>query len=277
MRTTYAARHYITIALLTFSFCLSVGTVAGQDQESLVPTRVEDGAPQWLKTYAFKKPFTFVRLRYNAQSAGGGWATDYPDADINLSKRLKQLTKIDISLDGLVLAPDDPRLAEYSFAYLSANGIWTLSDPQVASLRKYLKNGGFLMIDDSWGEDERKNVLLQMSKVLPDQAPQELPLEHKIFHCVFDLQEKPQVCGIFYAINGRAEGVTWERPDAKNVSYQGITNASGRLMVLICHNTDLADGWERVDDDAWYAQEFSEKLAFPMGINTVFYALTESD
>ncbi len=133
------------------------------------------------------------------------------------------------------------------------------------------------MIDDSWGEEEGKNVLSQMQRVFPHLEPKELALEQKIFHCVFDLTEKPQVCGIFYALKGRAEGVTWERPDAKNVSYKGITNDRGRLMVLICHNTDLTDGWERVDDDAWYAQEFSEKRAFPMGINTVFYALTVSD
>ncbi len=209
MRTHGVVRRYIAVALLTFSYRLTADTVSGQDNESLLASRVEDGAPGWLKTYAFKKPFTFVRLRYNTQSAGGGWATDYPDADINLSKRLKQLTKLDISLDGLVLAPEDPRLAEYSFAYLSANGIWILSDLQVAGIRKYLASGGFLMIDDSWGEDEKKNVTLQMNRVLPDQAPQELPLEHKIFHCVFDLKEKPQVCGIFYAIKGRAEGVTW--------------------------------------------------------------------
>ena len=127
------------------------------------------------------------------------------------------------------------------------------SDPQVLALRRYLENGGFLMIDDSWGEEEETNVLSQMRRVFPNHAAKELPSDHKIFHCVFDLNEKPQVCSLFYALNGRAAGVTWERPDAKNVSYQGITNDSGRLMVLICHNTDLADGWERVDDDAWYA------------------------
>jgi hypothetical protein len=258
-----------------FSYCLSTGKVASQDKNPLLPTRVEDGAPGWLKTYAFKKPFTFVRLRYDQPA--GRWATDYPDAEINLCRRLNSLASLDISTEGVVLDPVDPKLADYPFAYLSANGLWTLSAPQATALRRYLENGGFLMIDDSWGEEEGKNVISQMKRVLPNHTPKELPLQHKIFHCVFDLTEKPQVCGIYYALNGRAEGVTWERPDAKSVSYQGITNDSGRLMVLMCHNTDLADGWERVDDDAWYAQEFSEKRAFPMGINTVFYALTQSD
>ena len=270
-----AALRHITIALLISGHWLITGTVAGQDQDAYVPTRVEDGAPEWLKTYAFKRSFTFVRLRYNQPVKR--WATDYPDADINLARRLNDLTSLNIPPDGVVLDIVDSKLADYPFAYLSANGLWTLSNPQVEALRQYLQNGGFLMIDDSWGEEEGKNIISQMKKVLPNHTASELPLEHKIFHCVFDLTEKPQVCGIFYALNGRAEGVTWERPDAKKVSYQGITDDSGRLMVLICHNTDLADGWERVYDNAWYAREFSEKRAFPMGINTVFYALTESN
>lgn len=257
------------------SFCLLMGMVAGQDKKSLAPTRVEDGAPSWLKTYPFKKKFTFVRLRYDQPA--GRWATDYPDAETNLAIRLKQLTELDVSVDGLVLAPDDPRLAEYSFAYLSANGSWTLSDPQVAGLRKYLESGGFLMIDDSWGEDEKKNAITQMRRVLPNRKPQELPLDHMIFHCVFDLQEKPQVCSIRTAIYRRAKGITWESPDGREVSYKGITDDAGRLMVLICHNTDLADGWERVGEDGWYSKEFSEKRAFPMGVNIVFYVLTTSE
>jgi hypothetical protein len=177
----------------------------------------------------------------------------------------------------LALPITDPKLAEHSFAYLSVNGMWQLSNEETAALRRYLDGGGFLMIDDSWGEQEWSNVQAQIKRVLPDRQLAELPLEHKLFHCVYDLAEKPQVCGIHYALAGRAEGRTWERPDGKQVSYQGITDDKGRLMVLACHNTDLADGWERSDDDAWYAREFSEKRAFPMGINILFYALTSAE
>jgi hypothetical protein len=131
------------------------------------------------------------------------------------------------------------------------------------------------MIDDSWGVAELQNTADQLRKIFPDRDPKELPLSHPIFHCVFDLQAKPQVCSIAVALQGRAQGVAWEGPDGKDVSYQAITDDDGRIMVLICHNTDLADGWERIDDDAWYAREFSEKRAFPMGVNAVFYALTQ--
>lgn len=275
MRKRDAIRCGILLAVMSVSFSLLSWPLVGQDKELLKPTRVADGPPKWLGRYPFKKKFTFVRLRYNQPPKR--WATDYPDADINLSNRLKQVTKLDVSPENLVLDPVDVRLGDYPFTYLSVNGIWTLSDPQVTALRKYLENGGFLMIDDSWGEAEQQNVLSQMKKVLPNRTPKELPLQHKIFHCVYDLTEKPQVYSIHDAIAGRDKGVTREREDGWDVSYQGVTNDSGRLMVLICHNTDLADGWEHVNTDAWYAREFSEKRAFPMAINTVFYALTASD
>ena len=42
----------------------------------------------------------------------------------------------------------------------------------------------------------------------------------------------------------------------------------------VSHNTDLGDGWEREGEDSWYFTEFSEKKAYPLGINIVTYALT---
>ena len=45
-------------------------------------------------------------------------------------------------------------------------------------------------------------------------------------------------------------------------------------MVLMCQNTDLADGWERYSDNETYRKEMSEPRAFPMGVNAVFYAFT---
>ena len=47
-------------------------------------------------------------------------------------------------------------------------------------------------------------------------------------------------------------------------------------MVIICHNTDNGDGWEREGEFKYYFSEFSEKKAYPLGINIVFYAAVRS-
>ncbi len=71
--------------------------------------------------------------------------------------------------------------------------------------------------------------------------------------------------------------MTWEYGHGGNtreVHYKGISDEKNRLMVLICHNTDLGDGWEREGEDPTYFKEFSEKKSYPMGINIVTYAMT---
>ena len=45
-------------------------------------------------------------------------------------------------------------------------------------------------------------------------------------------------------------------------------------MVIACHNTDNGDGWEREGEDDYFFHRFSENIAFPLGINIIFYAMT---
>ena len=46
------------------------------------------------------------------------------------------------------------------------------------------------------------------------------------------------------------------------------------MMAIICQNTDLGDGWEREGEEKWYFEQYSEKQAYPMGINIIFYAMS---
>jgi hypothetical protein len=43
---------------------------------------------------------------------------------------------------------------------------------------------------------------------------------------------------------------------------------------MICRNTDLGDGWEEETIDLHDFSQFSEKSAFPLGINISLYAMT---
>lgn len=256
--------------------------------------------PNWEPDKEFSDDvFTFVRIRYSSGYSGGfpqggvpreyggrygrgygrgfgggGWATDYPDSDLNFSYRLHQLTSMEVDPNGLVLELTDPRLFDYPFIYIVEPGRLVFGEEEVKNLRRYLLNGGFLMVDDFWGEAEWYNFYREIKRVFGDREPVELALDHPIFHAVFELKEKPQIPSIGVALAGRAYGITWERPDAREAHFKAFYDDKGRMMVIICHNTDLGDGWEREGENEWYFREFSEKKAYPLGINIVFYAMT---
>ncbi|MBN2181063.1 MAG: DUF4159 domain-containing protein [Sedimentisphaerales bacterium] len=241
--------------------------------------------PEWEIDQEFTHDlFTFVRIRYASGyggrggrgMSGGSWATDYPDSELNFSFRLQQLTSIEVNPIPIVLELTDPELFNYPFIYIVEPGNLIFSEQEKNNLRRYLLNGGFLMIDDFWGRAEWYNIYGQMKRVFPNKEPMELPLSHEIFHCVFELKEKPQIPAINTAIDryGRLSGLTTERQDAPIPHYYGIYDDKGRMMVIICRDTDLGDGWEREGENQAYFREFSEKKAYPLGINIVFYAMT---
>ena len=280
-RNTRICVSFLAVALVTgLAFAQYRGRRGGGGYRS---SRVQDitvdrnGVPTWEVDPNFKTDlFTFVRVRYNdgGWGRGGGWRTDWPDSDLNFSFRLQQLTSLKVEPYPISLDLTDEKLFDYPFIYMIEPGDLAFSEEEVIALRRYLLNGGFMMVDDFWGEDEWFTFYGEIKRVFPDREPQELDLSHPVFNNVYKLTEKPQVPSINHAMAFRGTNRTWEREDAQEVHYKGIFDDNGRMMVIICHNTDLGDGWEREGEDEYYFKEFSEKKAYPMGINIVFYAMT---
>jgi hypothetical protein len=238
------------------------------------------GVPTWEVDERYQADlFTFVRVRYESYGRGGGWSTDYPDSDLNLSLRLQQLTTFNVNPNPIILELTDERLFDYPFLYMIEPGGLYFNDLEIVALRTYLLNGGFLMVDDFWGDSEYENMRQQLARVFPDRPPLDVPLEHEIFHCVYDLKEKPQTPSIDWAVRYKnIEVRTWEPArdgsDTTQVNYRAISDDAGRIMVLLCHNTDLGDGWEQEGEDPYYFEEFAVKRAYPMAINIITYAMT---
>jgi hypothetical protein len=138
--------------------------------------------------------------------------------------------------------------------------------------------GGFLLVDDFWGDYAWANWEYEIGRVFPpDEYPiVDIPLNHPIFHCVFDIKEVPQVPAINQFWEWQMTGNTYEGQPTIDPSphCRGIFDKNGRLMIVMMHNTDLGDGWEREGENEGYFREFSVKKAYPMGINIVVYAMT---
>jgi hypothetical protein len=271
-----------TLILCTLLLVISGSSMAqfGQRRwrrERSIDIRIDRrGVPDWEVDAEFPEDvFTFVRVRYNDYRGGWGkWATDYPDADLNFSFRLNQLTALRVTPDPIILELSDPAIFDYPFLYIIEPGGYdgglNLQPDEVETLRRYIDNGGFVMVDDFWGQDEWQIFYQQIKKVFPDTEPVELSLEHPIFHCIYELKQKPQIPAINVFLAGR----TTERWDAPEAHYWAFFDEKGRPQMIICHNTDLGDGWEREGENHDYFREMSEKWAYPLGINILFYAMT---
>ena len=246
--------------------------------------------PEWKNPPAFERDvFTFCRIIRDRDPEGSpssaSWITDFPDSDLNLSFRLQQMTSIKVDPNGRVLRLTDKDLFRYPFIYMVEPGALLLRDEEVPILRRYLENGGFLMVDDFWGEWQWEGMAEQMKRVFPNREFVDLPMEHPIFHCVFDLPgplSKLQTPNERQGMHSQFDGVTWERHPRKDGGYEdcsemhvrALLDDKGRIMVLATHNCDNGDSWEREGESDFFFHEFSEKRGFPLGINIIFYAMT---
>jgi hypothetical protein len=213
--------------------------------------------------------FYFTRGIYGGGNEGWGprWAVDYPKADQQFLVALKRLTLVDAYDGEHALALHERELRDYPFVYILEVGSLFLNESEASALREYLLAGGFLVIDDFWGDWAWENLETQMQRVFPERSIQEVPMDHPVFHVFYDVRDILQVPNVSQA----SGGPTWEQ-GGRIPHVRGIFDDDGRLMVLINWNTDLGDAWEWADSPH-YPLRYST-YAFEMGINFVIYSMT---
>ena len=148
----------------------------------------------------------------------------------------------------------DDDLFAYPFLFLTGHGNISFSEAEVARLRLYLESGGFLHADDDYGMD--KSFRREMKRVFPSKRFVELPPDHGIFHCRFEL---PDGCPKIH------------EHDGKRAQLLGLF-VGQRLAVVYSYQTDLGDGWE--DPDAHGDPPAKRRAALEMGTNIVVWALS---
>lgn len=228
------------------------------------------GTPMWENPRGFTTDvFTFARLRYDAAprpigARRGSWTTDLPDADLNLSHRLQQMTSLRVDPHARLVRATDPDFADYPLILATAAGSMGLTEQEIVALRKYLLNGGFLLMTDSWGEEAWSHVDRLFRTILPGTRFEELPIEHPLYRMIFQIREKAQVPNIHVGL----------KIPGTQIQHRVIIDAKGRLMVMGLHNSDDSDGWEREGEDHEYFEKYSEKIAYPLAINIICYVMT---
>jgi hypothetical protein len=239
--------------------------------------------PKWATPADFTGSFNYCRGFYTSsrrESGGSGWDTDYPGSDNNFSVRLAELTLVPVHMnedgqpDNVVVQLTSPLLFRCPLLFMEDVGTMHLSDREVENLRAYLLKGGYLMVDDFWGSQAWAQWVEEIGRVLP---PSEYPIidiprDHPIMHTLYEVKEIEQVSSIQFWL--RNAGAVSERGhDSAEVHYRAIADERGRFMVVMAHNTDIPDTWEREGENQDYFDRFSP-AGYAIGVNNVVYGLT---
>src|SRR5262245_21792785 len=232
---------------------------------------------------SFDGAFHFCRVAFRSLQGGdgGGWSTDYRDADLNLSTRLSELTKTPVSFDERTKQPNhlivqltQPELFQCPFIMMFEVGNFYIDEVEAKNLRDYLLKGGFLWVDDFWGSRAWTNWESQIRKVFPSGTHpiHDLPIDHPLFHQVHSISKIPQIPSIDHWLS--TGGGTSERfADSATPHVRAILDERDRIMVLMTHNTDFGDAFEREGVNHQYFLTFSVD-GYAFGINALIYSMT---
>lgn len=192
---------------------------------------------------------TIGRLQYDG---GGDWYAN-PSSLPNLLAAIRERTIIPVAERERAVTLGDPGLWDLPYLYVTGHGNIALTPDEVLTLRRWVMRGGFLHVDDNYGLDE--SFRREIARVFPDRELVEVPLDHPIYHLVYDFPEGlPKI----------------HEHDGKPARGWGIF-VDGRLAVFYSHESDLGDGWE--DADVHGDPPETREAALRMGVNLFSYAI----
>ena len=192
---------------------------------------------------------TIGRLHYEG---GGDWYAN-PSSLPNLLSAIRTRTTLRVATEEKVVTLSDDDLWNVPYLYMTGHGNVHWSDRDLATLRRYLQQGGFLHADDNYGMDV--SIRRELARLFPDHPLVEVPLDHPIYHLLYDLPRGVPKIHVH---------------DGKPAQGFGIF-LDGRLVVYYSYQTDLGDGWE--DPQVHHDTPEKREAALRMGVNLFAYAV----
>ncbi|HEV8147070.1 MAG TPA: DUF4159 domain-containing protein [Bryobacteraceae bacterium] len=218
-----------------------------------------------------KGDFSLGRLRYRSPMDGRRgryfrWGIDANKGDRLFLGILSRLTRIDTAPIETIIDASSDEMFDHPWLLAISVGDWVLAPQEADRLRKYFDRGGFLMVDDFHNDYEWNQFMTGIRQIYPDASTVELADEDAPFHSVFDLKNRVRVPGA-----NVVHGSQIERGGVEP-HWRAILDSKGRMIVAICFNMDVGDGWEFADDPS-YPERYSSE-AIRLGVNYTVYAMT---
>jgi Domain of unknown function (DUF4159) len=276
-----AGRRGVAMVLLLL---VTLAAHTGAQREGWRRFRVPEGAGAYPPRYPAQDfedgTFMLCKLQYTSvryEDMGIGWSTDYPYAGINLMIRLSEMTKTPVTKNESgeppywVVRLTDDALFRCPALMGSDVGTMELSDLEAQRLREYLLKGGFLWVDDFWGTAAWAQWSGEIHKALPEYPIFDIARDHPIRHMLYPVDEVEQVTNINNWM--RTRNTSERGADSPHANFRGIADEKGRLMVVMTHNTDFGDSWERESESREFFERFSPR-GYALGIDVLLYSLT---
>lgn len=255
--------------LLTIGAALAIGQRGGRvwaRYEAEMQDPVDD-PPDALR----KSEFALGRVRYRSPLDRYGrsyfrWGIDVNEGDRVFIDLLQRLTRIDVQPVEAIIDLSSDDIFQLPWLFAGSVGDWEIAPGEAERLRKYFDRGGFLMVDDFHNEREWANFMAGIRQILPEAQVEELEDADPAFHSVFDMKDRIRVPGanVVHGSGIERGGVT--------PHWRAIRDRKGRIVIAICFNMDVGDGWEFADHPD-YPERFASE-AIRLGVNYVIYAMT---
>ena len=192
---------------------------------------------------------TIGRLHYDG---GGDWYAN-PSSLPNLLEAIRARTRLRVAPQERVVTLRDDDLWNLPYLYMTGHGNVRWSEDDLVTLRRYLRQGGFLHADDNYGMDA--SLRRELARLFPGEKLVEVPLDHPVYRLVYDFPKGiPKI----------------HEHDKKPAQGFGIF-LDGRLAVFYSYQTDLGDGWE--DFEVHRDPPAKHEAALRMGVNLFAYAV----
>lgn len=192
---------------------------------------------------------TIGRLHYDG---GGDWYAN-PSSLPNLLAAVRERTTLRTAPKEVAIRLTDSDLWDVPYLYITGHGNLHWTDDDLAVLRRWLLQGGFLHVDDNYGLD--LSFRREVARLFPDRPLVEVPLAHPIYHLVYEMPGGiPKI----------------HEHDGKPAQGFGVF-IGGRLAIYYSYQSDLGDGWE--DPDVHHDPPEKHEAALRMGVNLFAYAV----
>lgn len=191
---------------------------------------------------------------------GGDWDPD-PDGAANLLKYVAANTALDVKFKKAAIDLSKLETFQHPILYMSGHNDFIFKDEEIATLRKYLSNGGVLFADACCGRKAFDVAFRrEIARVLPGAKLDRLPADSPVYKATGAPIAKAE-----FTPRVRQDHADWTEPRLEGITLNGIVG-------VIYSPIDIGCAWE--DAEHPYGLGYEKKTGLRLGASVLLYAMT---